>query len=135
MSVSLVDRRGYLTVVVEIEKEDSLLVRRPENVREWYNTMQRMVKESKTRVMQSTEQFWAKKTVMDSDKMEEWLVARERIGALYQYTEGRQERPSYAASVDRKRQRKQRKRAESECELKVSWDFPNFIISRHLPLH
>ena len=111
------------------------MVRRPENVREWYNTMQRMVKESKTRVMQSTEQFWAKKTVMDSDKMEEWLVARERIGALYQYTEGRQERPSYAASVDRKRQRKQRKRAESECELKVFWDFPNFIISRHLPLH
>ena len=115
--MSLVDRRGYLTVVVEIEKEDSLLVRRPENVREWYNTMQRMVKESKTRVMQSTEQFWAKKTVMDSDKMEEWLVARERIGALYQYTSDRQERPSSVASMDRRRQSRQRKRDKSQCKL------------------
>ena len=125
MSVSLVDRRGYLTVVVEIEKEDSLVVRRPENVREWYNTLQRMVKESKTRVMQSTEQFWAKKTVMDSDKMEEWLVARERIGALYQYTDGRQD----------KKMTKQRKMAKSECELKVFLDLLTACyICRHFPL-
>ena len=57
MSVSLVDGRGYLTVVVQMEKEDNLVVRRPENVREWYNTLCRRVKESKTRVMETTEQF------------------------------------------------------------------------------
>ena len=33
--VTLVDSHGYLTVVMEIEKEDNLIVRRPENVREW----------------------------------------------------------------------------------------------------
>ena len=119
--MSLVDRRGYLTVVVEIEKEDSLLVRRPENVREWYNTLQRMVKESKTRVMQSTEQFWAKKTVVDSDKMEEWLVVKEKIGALYQYTnipsieKSKQERPSSESSMERRKTR-MRKRTKSECK-------------------
>ena len=105
--MSLVERRGYLTVVLEIEKEDSLVVRRSENVREWYNTMQRMVKESKTRVMQ--------KTVMDSEKMDAWLVARARIGALYQYTTERQEKPSSAASKCRSNS-SMRKRANSECE-------------------
>ena len=69
--------------------------------------MQRMVKESKTRVMQ--------KTVMDSDKMDEWLVARAKIGALYQYTTERQERPISVASMDRRTTR-MRKRANSECE-------------------
>ena len=93
--------------MLEIEKEDSLLVRRSENVREWYNTMQRMVKESKTRVVQ--------KTVMDSEKMNEWLLAREKIGALYQYTTERQERPISVASMDRRTNR-MRKRANSECE-------------------
>ena len=64
----MVDRRGYLTVVVEIEKEDNLVVRRPENVREWYNTMHMRVKESKTRVMETTEQFWDRAAKKDVGK-------------------------------------------------------------------
>ena len=102
----MVDRRGYLTVVVEIEKEDNLVVRRPENVREWYNTMHMRVKESKTRVMQTTEQFWTKKTVIGSENMEAWRVARDRIGACYQQKEDGQERPNSAASLDRRRSRR-----------------------------
>ena len=120
-SVSLVDRRGYLTVVVEIKGEESLLIRRPEKLREWYNILHKMVKESKTRVMKSTEQFWAKKIVMDSEKMEEWLAARTRIGSLYQYTT---DIPRSTSSMDR-RQSKQKKRANSECEFKLV--FPPFF--------
>ena len=125
-SVSLVDRRGYLTVMVELEKEDNLMLRRSENVREWYNTLQRMVKESKTRVMESTDQFWAKKKIMDPEKMDDWLMARARIGTLYQYTSspiderGRQmrERPISAASMDRRQTgRRQRKRDQNGCRL------------------
>ena len=104
-SVTLVDRHGYLTVVVEIENEYNLVLRRPENVREWYNTMHMRVKESKTRVMQTTEEFWTKKTVISSESMEPWRVARERIDARYQYREDRQDRPNSAASLDRKRSR------------------------------
>ena len=122
--MSLVDRRGYLTVVMELEKEDNLMLRRSENVRDWYNTLQQMVKASKTRVMESTEQFWARKKVMDTEKMEEWLLARAKIGALYQYTsspvdEGgkqRKERPRSAASMDRK-QTGRRNREKSGCKL------------------
>jgi hypothetical protein len=105
----LVDRSGYLTVVVEIEKEDNLIVRMPENVRNWYNTMHMRVKESKTRVMQTTEQFWTKKTVISSENMKAWRGDKERMGARYQYREDRRERPNSAASLDRRRsQRKSR---------------------------
>ena len=104
-SVALVDRRGYITVVVGIEGEDNMLVRRPENVREWFNLLQRMVKESKTRVMKSTEQFWAQKP-----GMEEWLAARARIGARYQYIH---DRPRSTVSMDRKNH-KEMKRTESK---------------------
>ena len=111
MSVLLVDRRGYLTVVVEIEGKDKLVVRRPENLREWYNTMQRMVKESKTKEMQSTEEFWAKKPPKRSQNMDAfWLVSRGGTCGQYQYTD-RQERPGLAGSLDRRR-----RRDKSECK-------------------
>jgi hypothetical protein len=111
-SMTLVDRRGYLTVVVEIEKEDNLIVRMPENVRDWYNTMHMRVNESKTRVMQTTEQFWTKKTVTGSENMEVWRVDTERIDARYQNADNRQERPNSAASLDRRSRRKSRDQKE-----------------------
>ena len=84
-------------------------------------------KEAKGRLMQSAEQFWAGretdqvgiKAVLTSSslfsQMEEWLLARARVGEKYQYTgQPREEpRPSSAASVDRRRQRR---RAASECK-------------------
>ena len=57
------DRRGYLTVVLEVEKGDNMVVMRPENVRDWYNRLQRMVVEMKAKELQSTEEFWSKKVV------------------------------------------------------------------------
>jgi len=107
--VKLVDRRGYLTVVLPREGQDSLLLRRPEGVREWHTAIQVGCKEAKGRLMQSAEQFWAGR---ETDQMEEWLLARARVGEKYHYTGPREEpRPSSAASVDRRRQRR---RAASE---------------------
>ena len=95
-------------MVVEIEGQDNLEVRRPENLREWYNTMQRMVKESKTKEMQSTEEFWAKKPPKISQNMDAWPgVSRGRICGQYQYTDG----PRLAGSLDRRR-----RRDKSECK-------------------
>lgn len=34
-SVSLADRRGYLTVVLEVETGHNLVLRKPENLRDW----------------------------------------------------------------------------------------------------
>ena len=86
-SVSLVDRRGYLTVVMGIEKEDNLIVRRPENLRDWYNKVQRMVQDCKTRDMQSTEEFWTKKI------------------EKYPQPVQQDQRPSSTVSLDRRRRR------------------------------
>ena len=111
-SLVMVDRKGYLTVLVGREGEDNMLVRRSENLREWFNLLQKLVRESKTRIMKTTEQFWAKKPVLESEKMEEWLAARSRIGARYQYVQNRERS---TLSMDRKDKKKTKlPRNESE---------------------
>jgi len=102
-SVSLVDRRGYLTVVLELEGDiPGLVVRKPEGLRDWYNIVQKQVKDAKARVMLSTEQFWTKKNSgQEVDTADtEWLVSR-RSAAGYHYSD----RPASVASVDRRQQR------------------------------
>ena len=94
-SVSLVDRRGYLTVVLELEGDiPGLVVRKPEGLRDCYNIVQKQVtsltqeltmtqlvsqvKDAKARVMLSTEQFWTKKNSgQEVDTADtEWLMNR-----------------------------------------------------------
>ena len=77
---------------IRVEGEDDNLVRKAENVREWYNLLQRMVKDSKTRgmKMKMMEHVWVKKTKLPSYKIDEWLAARDRVAALYQYSYDRQ---------------------------------------------
>ena len=88
-SLSLVDRRGYLTVVLEVEKEDSMVVRRSEDVRDWYNIMQRVVKESKKKEMKATKEFWKKVSTVPDDK----ILDERSI-------------PTYHVSLDRARHRR-----------------------------
>ena len=97
----------------------------------WLTLFQVGCKEAKGRLMQSAEQFWAgretdqvrvKAVATSFPQMEEWLLARARVGEKYQYTGPREEpRPSSAASVDRRRQRR---RAASECESTPFSPFP-----------
>ena len=98
-SVSLVDRRGYLTVVMEKENEDILVVRRPENLREWYNKVQGMVRWSKNIQMVSTEEFWAKK----AEKYQHTIEVSQ-MGGLDVNTE-RKQKSSHTASLDRRRRK------------------------------
>ena len=112
----------------------------------WLTLFQVGCKEAKGRLMQSAEQFWAgretdqvrtRAVVTSFPQMEEWLLARARVGEKYQYTGAREEpRPSSAASVDRRRQRR---RAASECELKsfyhcfIPQPFPDSEAGTSLP--
>ena len=77
-------------MVLGIQGEDNMLVRKAENVREWFNLLQMMIKASKTRVMRMTDQVWEKKTELPSYKIDEWLAARDRVAARYQYSYDRQ---------------------------------------------
>ena len=80
---------------MEIEKEDNLVVRRPEDVRDWYNIMQRKVVESKTIEMQSTEEFWSKQVANHSENED----------SHFQFCYS--QKPCTTASLDRRRKRDQ----------------------------
>ena len=77
-------------MLLHIKGEEKMLIRKAENVREWFNLLQRMVKDSKTRAMKMTDQVWVKKTDLHSYKIDEWLAARDRVAARYQYSYDRQ---------------------------------------------
>ena len=60
-SLSLEDRRGYLTLVIFCQKEGRLVVRKTEGIREWHDCLELFLARSKTAEkvkMESTERFW-----------------------------------------------------------------------------
>ena len=46
--MSLADRKGYLTLLLSLDKEDNLVLRRAENIREWHDLILRLVTEVDT---------------------------------------------------------------------------------------
>ena len=48
--MSLADRKGYLTLLLSLDKEDNLVLRRAENIREWHDLILRLVTEVDTLV-------------------------------------------------------------------------------------
>ena len=72
LSVSLEDRRGYLTLVIFCLKEGRLVIRKTEGIREWYDSLNMFLTRSKIteeRKMESTEQFWDRATKKDVGKI------------------------------------------------------------------
>merc|ERR1719150_3205738 len=102
-NVSLVDRKGYLTLLLQLNKEDNLVLRRAENIRDWYNVILSLVVETRARHMPSAEQFWGRKegTEVSSD----WRD-------LY-------ERPSSVASVDRRHRHRHRHKRRGKSHSKT----------------
>jgi hypothetical protein len=39
-TVELLDKRGYLTICLTLFKEGKIYLRRPEGIRDWYNSLQ-----------------------------------------------------------------------------------------------
>ena len=74
------DRKGYLTLLLELDKEDNLVLRRAENIKDWFTVILGLVTETRSSMMENTESFWRKtKDVreMEEEKLaEEWLVTR-----------------------------------------------------------
>ena len=82
-----------------------MVLRRAENIREWYEIILHLVAESRTKMMQSTESFWRKSKQEDKTKREDWLVASSRPPSVNNnekyYVNELFERPPSVASVDR----------------------------------
>ena len=79
-SVSLEDRRGYLTLVVFCQKEGRLVIRKTEGIREWHDSLEmfliRSKDETEDRKMESTEKFW------DRTVKEDQVRIRDKIGKM-----------------------------------------------------
>ena len=70
-SLSLEDRRGYLTLVIFCQKEGRLVVRKTEGIREWHDCLELFLARSKTAEevkMESTEMFWDRAVKSDEVK-------------------------------------------------------------------
>ena len=108
-TVELLDKRGYLTVCVSLLKEGKIYLRRPEGIREWFNALQVNITEQiynkicnssnvlgKNRKVnfhsfnfqnniyecKRKRQFWVKRQITDSANIEQWLLARQKVGKL-----------------------------------------------------
>ena len=80
-SVSLEDRRGYLTLVITSVREVKLLLRKTEGIKEWQQSVEQYcMREKQQRKMQSTNDFWNRKQFSDSHGFQDWLLARDKIG-------------------------------------------------------
>lgn len=77
--VELLDKRGYLTVSLNVGKDGRLLLRKPEGIREWHRTIKECVEGCRERkgMMKSTKEFWSKRQFTDSSSMEQWLLSRQ----------------------------------------------------------
>merc|ERR1712241_702060 len=94
VEVQLLDKRGYLTICLTLASKDGkLFLRKPEGIRDWYQTLKTSTQACKERrSMQSTEEFWSRKQFDSRDNsggggnnIEQWLIARQRIGMKYNY--------------------------------------------------
>ena len=108
-SVALVERKGSLTVVLQVEGQDDLLMRRAEDVRDWFELLQRILQERRER-----------SKIGQVGNLKTWLEARERIGRRYQYKTER-DRGRETLSMERGHHR----RAHSECNENINTDRQN----------
>ncbi|XP_040581815.1 uncharacterized protein [Lepeophtheirus salmonis] len=80
--VEIIDKRGYLTISLSMGKDGKVLLRKPDGIRDWFNILKECVSTCKERkgMMKSSKEFWSKKQFTDSSSMEQYIMARHRIG-------------------------------------------------------
>merc|ERR1719411_760795 len=69
--------------------EGKIYLRKTEGIRDWFNSLQECVQDSKKRrTDRVTNSFWSSKQLTDSSSIEKWLMARKKIGLQYAYLNG-----------------------------------------------
>merc|ERR1712038_168368 len=72
--VSLLTRKGYLTISLTNSKEGRILLRRHEGIREWFNTLKSKVLESKARQVHFQQDLKSSNLTVEA-----WLLARKSL--------------------------------------------------------
>ena len=86
-SMELLDKRGYLTICLVVQREGKVYLRRTEAIREWYNAIQEGMEESKARRSHRVSAiFTDRRQVTDSTGMDGWVAAR-RLGRLSAFSD------------------------------------------------
>ena len=83
--VSLLDKRGYLTICISLQREGKVYLRRTEGIRDWYNAIRESMEESKVRRNNRASAIFAdRRQNTDCSGMEGFVAGRKlgRLGAF-----------------------------------------------------
>ena len=74
------DKRGYLTICITLQREGKVYLRRADGIREWYEAIRENMKESRARKNNRTSAIFAdRRQNTDSSGIDNWL-AQKRLG-------------------------------------------------------
>ena len=80
--IELLDKRGYLTICISLQREGKFYLRRADGIRDWFEAIRDNMKESRARKNnRASAIFLDRRQNTDSSGMENWLAQR-RIGKL-----------------------------------------------------
>ena len=80
--IELLDKRGYLTICISLQREGKFYLRRADGIRDWFEAIRDNMKESRARKNnRASAIFLDRRQNTDSSGMENWLAQR-RMGKL-----------------------------------------------------
>ena len=84
-TIELLDKRGYLTICISLQREGKVYLRRTEGIRDWYNAIKESMEESKVRRNNRASAIFAdRRQNTDCSGMEGFVAGRKlgRLGAF-----------------------------------------------------
>ena len=81
-AIELLDKRGYLTICINLQREGKVYLRRTEGIRDWYESIRENMQESRARRNNRTSAIFAdRRQNTDSSGMENWM-AQKHLGKM-----------------------------------------------------
>jgi len=81
-AIELLDKRGYLTICISLQREGKVYLRRTEGIRDWYEAIRENMQESRARRNNRTSAIFAdRRQNTDSSGMENWM-AQKNLGKM-----------------------------------------------------
>merc|ERR1719237_1597019 len=81
-AIELLDKRGYLTICISLQREGKVYLRRTEGIRDWYNAIRESMEESKVRRNNRASAIFADRRQHTDCSGMEGFVAGRRLGRL-----------------------------------------------------
>merc|ERR1719237_1338840 len=81
-AIELLDKRGYLTICINLQREGKVYLRRTEGIRDWYNAIRESMEESKVRRNNRASAIFADRRQNTDCSGMDGFVAGRRLGRL-----------------------------------------------------